>query len=145
MKRLIIPTLIILSLFLCSCNVEVGTDTTQQQVSLPDGCFSYLTYSTSKVSSTKTDTYSWLSVGIEDPNNIGWDMYAYEVYVSLNGESWSITSGTSFEVPNGTATFYLKAVARSICYRDGNTFDCTSISVYKNATKQSGTCYVQIN
>lgn len=144
MKRVSL-LIVITCLLLMSCNVEVRNNSPTTTTSLPNGCFAYLTYSASKVSSTTTDSYSWVRVGVEDPDNNGWEMYSYNVYVSLNSETWTITSGESFSVPRNTTTFYLKVITHSLCNKDGNVFNCTSISVYKNGEKQSETCYVQAN
>lgn len=129
-------------LLLVSCNVEVGKETSSS-VTPPSGCYSYLTYGEKQAGGTTNDIYNWLRVGITDTNNVGWEMYDYDVYVSLDKETWNITGDTTITVPKSTATFYLKAVTYSICQRDGHIFRCTSISIYKNDVKQSGTCYVE--
>lgn len=152
MKQIIVFILFSICLLLASCNGEIGKDVTSQdslpatqssQASLPDGCTSYLSYSSSKTSSTTTDSYGWLYVGVDDSYNVGWEMYEYDVYVSLNGKTWAKTSGTGFSVPRNTSTFYLKVVTYSMTCKNKNIFQCTSVSVYKNDTKQSSTCYVQ--
>ena len=142
MKRTIIIAAA-LFILLVSCNVEVGKESSSN-VTPPDGCHAYLTYGEKQTGGTTNDVYNWLRVGIQDSASIGWEMYDYDVYVSLDGEAWNIVDGTQIVVPKNTGTFYLKAVTYSICRYEGHTFLRTSISTYMNDVKQSNTCYVQV-
>lgn len=133
MKRCWGILFLILALVLVSCS-DSATD--NDNVSLCNVTLSY----GSMTASSSSYMYGGVVFGLDNNENNEWTIYDQSLFVSLDNKNWSTSSTSSFSVPRGTETFYLKGIAHCINLKGQR---CMAISIYKNKDRLSKSSYLE--
>lgn len=117
--------------------VEVGPSCSD----IVKGCTTEVSYSQT-IATQLSFNYS-AAIRITNPLDVTWTTIDQKLFISFDGQNWvECPNSGSFSIPRGISIFYLKPVTINMCNKDGSTYYCTSISVYKNTQKTDSQSFV---